>query len=272
MSATVPIQIETLCKSIREVRSETVNKPTLVYFDIIGIAWPIRCMLHLKQVDYDLIQINLKQWGYHTQTGERPVKQCFRNGHMPLYVDEDVSLNQSNLIMTHLAEKLGLISQDKTEKYAAMEVMTHAYDALFHFNGMLPIIIKIAIADDVVNARREAFMGNGIWGVASDGFRSHLDGFSNYLDSNPADSGYFVGDELSIADLHAFNVLCNWYKAFAPETFSNEYPKLDAFIQRIASNPAVGDYILTRQEPTTWFARPDLAIQLTSAEELQGLI
>ena len=36
-------------------------------------------------------------------------------------------------------------------------------------------------------------------------------GVRNYLALNESGSGYIVGERLSMGDLHAFNVLTNWY-------------------------------------------------------------
>ncbi len=272
MTSSIAPSVEELCHRITALNPRSVDRPVLVYFDIIGIAWPIRCALHLKSVDYDLIQISIDQWAYRDDHGVQPVKRCFKNGHVPLYVDAETALNQSTVIMRYLAENLGLGGKTAEQRNGVMEIMSHAYDALFHWNGLLQIIVSMGVPEDVVVARRNAFMGEGFWGLATNGYANHLDAFGNYLRGNPCNSGYFVGETLTIADLHAFNVLCNWYKAFAPERFVTDYPQLDDFVQRIGAIPAVREYIENLQEPTTWFPRPDLAIRLTSAEELAGLV
>lgn len=265
-------KVEALCRTVGDLVSNSSATPTLVYFDIIGIAWPIRCLLHLNNVDYRLVQVSIGEWAYRDAEGGQPLKRCFPNGHVPLYVDGSTRLTQSNQIMLYLARKYGMAGQSQEQELAIMEVMAHAYDALFHWNGLLQIIIKIGISPDVVDSRLDAFMGKGVWGVASNGFRNHLNGFENYLAANPSNSGFFVGEQLSVADLHAFNILCNWYKAFDREVFVESYPTLERFVQRVGAIPKVADYIRTKQEPTTWFPMPNLAIRLTSPGELQGLL
>ncbi len=263
--------VTALRDKIASLEPGTVSKPTLVYFDIIGIGWPIHCLLHLKDVDYDLTRITIQDWMYRDDAGEQALKRAFPNGHVPLYVDTEISISQSIPIMLYLAEQHGLAGADMHQRYQVMEVMGHAYDALFHFSGLLQIIIRTGMDDEVVEARKNAYMGRGQWGVVSGGFDNNLIGFQNYLRRNPAGSGFFVGSDLSIADLHAFNVLCNWYKAFDRERFS-AYTELDQFIQRIAKIPGVTDYIERKQEATPWFQLPQIAISLTSAEYLQGLL
>ena len=81
-----------------------------------------------------------------------------------------------------------------------------------------------------------------------------------------------IGDRLSVADLSAFNILCNWYKSFDRKVFSSEFQLLDAYIQRIALIPSISDYIRNIQEPTTWFDLPSIALRLTTPEELEDLI
>lgn len=264
-------EIEALRERILALAPATVTRPTLVYFDIIGIAWPIRCLLHLKQVDYELIQVSIQQWAYRNEQGEQVLKRAFTNGHMPFYVDQDISISQSLPILQYLAERHGMLGNGEADKYSALEVMHHAYDALFHFNGMLQIVVRPGVGDDVVAARLEAYMGKSQWGLVSNGYDNHLRGFQNYLEGNAAQSGYMVGNDLTVADLHAFNVLCNWYKAFSRERFA-EYPVLEDYIQRVAAYPGVAEYIQTKQELTTWFQLPQVAIRLTSPEELEGLV
>jgi len=97
----------------------------------------------------------------------------------------------------------------------------------------------------------------------------HLDAFERYLAKSDGD--YFVGGSLTAADLQSFNVLRNWYKAFAPDVFRSEYPKLDEFVQRVESLPRIRTYIDNDQEPTTWFQLPEVALRLTSAAELDAI-
>ncbi len=45
---------QALFEKVSQLETGKPDKPTLVYFDIIGIAQPIRCLLHLKDVDHNL--------------------------------------------------------------------------------------------------------------------------------------------------------------------------------------------------------------------------
>ena len=249
-----------------------VAKPTLVYFDIVGIAWPIRCLLHLQEIEYQYVPITLPEWFYHAPDGGQPLKSAFRNRHVPLYVDTEVYLDQSNQILTTLADRAGMMGDSETQAIAVSAVLAHCYDALFHWNGILPVNIRTNIPDEVAQARLDSFMGGEMWGLVTNGYRNQLHAFVNYLQSNPADSGFMVGTRLSAADLGSFNVLCNWYKAFDREIFSSEFALLDDYIQRIVREPGVSDYIRKVQEPTVWFELQSIAMRLHSPGDLQGLV
>ncbi len=264
--------VEKLVTRVEGLSPETSKIPTLVYFDIVGIAWPIRCLLHLSNIDYHYVPVSIQEWSFHSTDGRQPLKSAFSNGHVPLYVDEDVCLNQSNVILTTLARRTGLMGDSEKEALEIEALLAHCYDALFHWNGMLSVNIRLNIPDDVAQARLNAFMGDGVWGIVTNGYRNHLQAFVKYLEANPLQSGFLVGNRLSAADLSAFNVLCNWNKAFDRQVFSQEFPVLNEYIQRIALAPGISDYILKVQEPTVWFKLPTVALRLTSSQELEGLV
>ena len=50
-------------------------------------------------------------------------------------------------------------------------------------------------------------------------YENKLRGFRNFLQENNGGDGFMVGGHLTLADLHAFNVLINWYKSFDRNTF-----------------------------------------------------
>ncbi|TNE36237.1 MAG: hypothetical protein EP347_11640 [Alphaproteobacteria bacterium] len=274
MSDDLAVQAREIATRLKNLSPETTDKPVFVYLDLIGIGWPIRCLLHLKQVDYEHVPIPIQVWMQADEKGEIILRKATKNAHVPFYVDANVVLNQSPAILEYLGDTHGLMGDTPAERWAIKEVMAHAYDALFSWGGMLPIIAKINVPDDVVEARLQAFLGDGgPWGIVGGCYGRNLRAFENYLDAN-ADNpgGFMVGSRLSVADLQSFNVLCNWYKAFDPERFVAGYPKLNDFILRIAAIPQVRDYIETRQEATTWIPIPPMGLRLTTPDSLVGLI
>jgi glutathione S-transferase len=261
-----------LVARVKGLSPDSVSNPTLVYFDIVGIAWPIRVLLHLQNIDYDYVPVTIMDWMTPGPDGTQVLKHAFRNHHVPLYVDQEVYLDHSMQIVTTLAGRAGMMGGNEAEGIAVQAVLAHCYDALFHFNGLLSVNIRLNIADDVAQARLDSFMGGAPWGLVTNGYRNQLSAFVNYLESNQGDSGFMVGDAMTAADLWSFNVLCNWFKAFDREVFSTEFPQLDTYIQHVAAQPGIASYIREVQEPTIWFPLPDVAMRLTSPEDLQGLV
>ncbi|TNE58914.1 MAG: hypothetical protein EP340_03935 [Alphaproteobacteria bacterium] len=274
MSDDLAGQAREIAARLQNLSTGSADKPVFAYLDLIGIGWPIRCLLHLKQIDYELISIPIQVWLQTDEGGEVILRKATNNAHVPLYVDGEVSLNQSLSILEYLGDKHGLMGDTPAERWGVKEVMAHAYDALFSWGGLLPIIAKINVPDGVVEARLQAFLGDGPpWGIVGGCYGRNLKSFENYLDANAHNAGGFmVGSRLSVADLHAFNVLCNWYKAFDPERFKAQHPKLNDFVLRIAAIPEVRDYIQNHQEATTWLPIPPLGLRLTTPEALVGLI
>lgn len=265
-------RIAQLVSRVQALTRGEVAGPTLIYFDVVGIAWPIRCLLHVHKIDYDYVPVTIMDWMFRASDGTRVLKNAFRNHHLPLYVDSEVYLDQSMQIIATLADRVGMMGETATDRASVQAILAHCYDALFHPDGLLTVNVRLNIPDEVAQARLDSFMGGKPWGLVSNGYRNQLSPFVNYLETNRSGSGFMVGECMTAADLSAFNVLCNWFKAFDRELFSTEFPQLDAYIQHIAQQPGIADYIRTVQEATLWFPLPDVAMRLTSPEDLQGLV
>ena len=126
-----------LADQISSLTTQSVVRPTLVYFDVIGIAWPIRCLLHLKQVEYDLIQIPITAWAQRDKAGRQLIKPTLQNGHVPLYVDNKVRLGHSNNIMIYLADKYALFGQHQNERYGGWTTSRPARNLPPGFNCLM---------------------------------------------------------------------------------------------------------------------------------------
>lgn len=267
----ISTDIEQLTQHLDLAKQKKVAKPTLFYLNIHGVVWPIRCLLSIKGIDFEDVQIPIQTWGYRTEDGRQPLKEASPSLHIPVYSDQDVVITQSTTLMYYLAKKHGMLGQGAIEELQVMEVMAQCHDALFHWCGLLPIIGRVGIDPETFDQRMAAFMGEGRWGLVTSGHAINLHGLENYLKRNVSDSGYMVGNDLTFADLHAFNILCNWYKAFNPEAFM-KYPILDDYIKRIGKMADIDRYIKSTKGMTTWLPIPKAGSNLTTTEELEGLL
>ena len=54
------------------------RKPTLVYLDVMGIGWPIHCLLCLAGVDYDFLGLSLIECSAKAPDGRFGSSQRYR--------------------------------------------------------------------------------------------------------------------------------------------------------------------------------------------------
>ncbi|XP_042895702.1 glutathione S-transferase Mu 1 [Parasteatoda tepidariorum] len=87
-------------------------KITVGYWDIRGLAEPIRYLLHFKNVPFEDKRY---QFGDKTWENEKfTLGLDFPN--LPYYIDDKVKLTQSTTILRHLAEKYGMDGKTEEEK------------------------------------------------------------------------------------------------------------------------------------------------------------
>ncbi|GIX96608.1 glutathione S-transferase Mu 1 [Caerostris darwini] len=81
-----------------------MGKPLLGYWDLRGLAEPIRYLLHYVKVDFEDKRYQFTQDGW--QKDKFALGLDFPN--LPYYMEGDVKLTQSTAILRHLARKHGL--------------------------------------------------------------------------------------------------------------------------------------------------------------------
>jgi len=265
-------RVSELTSKIQSISTDTVQKPTLLYLDIIGIGWPIRVLFDVMGVDIEDVRISFPVWLEIKEKFRTQLKGKFRNRHVPRYVDNNVDLQQSVVILQYLGRKYELFGDTPKEELMIQEILCHAYDCIFHFTGMFNANFKGSSNKKPTKYFKENlknFLGE------DGGFQKNMHVFQDYLDANTNNSDFIVGARLSIADLVTFNILCNWYKSFDRYLFLSKFPKLETYVQRIAQNSMIRNYIKTKQSATTWLPGQWgqlLGYKLTTPEELDGLV
>jgi len=282
-----------LVEDVKTTTSQPGMTPTLFYFDIIGILWPVRCLLHMKGVEHRLVSFGMEEWvgqgmGLKYEPGVTPqdptlpfaaLKWAFNGGTVPRYVDEHVDLNDSIAIQLYLARKHGMVGDGSMQdELRVLEAMNYAYNSLFHWSGLFTADWKPLHQDEHSwDASAESFTQQQGFG-----YQGKLLGFRRLLEQNNKglpkgkDSGFLAGKELTMADLHAYNVLANWFKPYDRDQFVSEFPDLDRYLRRVAAaHEGIADYVRTQQEPTTWFPAPigpRFKHRLITPEELEGIV
>lgn len=95
----------------------------LVYFNIRGLAEPIRWMFKIAGVDFIDERINLEDWKDERERFDKQV------GQLPiLYIDEQIELTQVHSVMRYVARQLGFNGNNELETARADEVCELVYD------------------------------------------------------------------------------------------------------------------------------------------------
>jgi len=169
----------------------------LTYFDVRALAEPIRLLFALKGIEYEDVRIERADWP--------KLKPQFPWGNLPVLQDGDIQLAQSGAILRYLAKKFGLDGANATENAKCdemIEVMGDVRQAFFkaHFE---PDATK---KEELVKTLKEETLPNY---------------FKKFDDILAANGGFFVGKQVTYADLHMAAYI---------QTFDGTFPGvLDAF-------------------------------------------
>ena len=132
------IKVKTISKATEVPRAPIDGKPTLVYFDIVGLAHPLRMALALADIEWYDVRIvcgksssdsktNKKEWFVAKERLQKEGVLDFPN--LPYYLDDDVQLVQSDAILRYLGKKHNLMGNDGTvPEYLIDMLMEEARD------------------------------------------------------------------------------------------------------------------------------------------------
>jgi len=83
MTDVLPPRLRELADRLDALMAGPSEMPTLVYLDVMGIGWPIHCLLHLANVDYDFVRLSLIEWSAQDADERFMLKPRVHNGHLP---------------------------------------------------------------------------------------------------------------------------------------------------------------------------------------------
>ena len=163
---------------------------TLVYFPFGGRAAPIRDAFHIGGIAFEDKHIDLDGFTAMKASGELPF------GAVPVLIVDGRMISQSSAILRYAGQLSGLYPSDPVYALRVDEAMDGVDDM------MLPMGASIREED----AERKAAMRKD---MAENSIPTNFARFEKLLLEN-GDTGYLVGDELTIADLkllHSVNKL-----------------------------------------------------------------
>jgi glutathione S-transferase len=180
------------------------------------------------------IEIDLQPTGFPNPTPEFSAASPFKK--MPALVDGDYSLADSSAIIHYLEAKYPepeMIPADPRERGRVIWFDEFADTLLFACGGKI-------FFNKVVAPR---FLGReGDLAVAEAAEREELPPLLDYLERVIPESGYLVGDRLTLADLSVAGPFANFSHCNVTVD-QGRYPKVAAYTQAILSRPSFARYV-----------------------------
>ncbi|KAL6049192.1 Glutathione S-transferase P [Balamuthia mandrillaris] len=209
------------------------TKPTLTYFNFAGRGEVPRLILELAGADYEWVGLSFHgseggDWGeYKSQHGE-----ALAFGQVPRYQDPEAGLDlvQSNAITRCLAQKHGFNGANETE--AALIDQFNEGIGEFGLCGGKAVFPPPGEDPSKVAELRGKFL--------SEDMPKWLGFFERALAKNG--TGYFVGENVSYADLQLLVVLHFLFRMEGVREGLENFPRVKATYEKVANLPKVKAY------------------------------
>ncbi|GFS39621.1 glutathione S-transferase Mu 1 [Nephila pilipes] len=193
-----------------------MGKVTFGYWNIRGLAEPIRVLLHYKKVDFEdkRYVLGTDEWS----------NEKFNLGldfpNLPYYMEGDIKISQSTTILRYLARKHGLDGKDDKQKLRVSLAEQQIVD-------MRMALINLSYSDNFESAK----------GDFTKKIPDQMKQFEKFL----GDRKYIAGDEITYVDFLAYETF-DLYRLFQADALEG-CPNLQAFQNRIKNLPELRGYL-----------------------------
>ncbi|ESO82572.1 hypothetical protein LOTGIDRAFT_134409 [Lottia gigantea] len=194
----------------------------LHYFDFAGRAEIARLLFHGAEREFDDVRYTEKEWA------EFKPKTPF--GVLPVLEIDGKMFGESHAIYNYLAKQFGFYGNNNLEQLEIDVVMSLMKE-------MEPFILE-AFFETPDEKKKEELITRG--------FKENIPAYLRKNEKIMQDSGYFVGDKLSLADIAVYD-LTNFFMRRDPNLMT-PYPKLSASRKLIETYPGIAAYIKSRQK------------------------
>ncbi|ODN01721.1 Glutathione S-transferase 2 [Orchesella cincta] len=219
----------------------------MFYFNIRGLAEPIRWMFQIAGVDFIDERISLEDWKVEKQQFSKQV------GQLPiLYIDESIELTQVHSVMRYVARQLGFNGKNEMETARADEVCELVYDLRLcavaykdSFSSKTPDIVRHTVFRDFRNEpsiAKKALMRKHLLELH---FPKYFSRFAKLLDEGEGE--YIAGSTLTYADFVLANFLDVAEDNVNPDILK-DFPTLVDLKDRIFNIPEVQEFIYSTRK------------------------
>lgn len=195
--------------------------------------------LALEQAGADYVDVARGEGGMRSMM--RGLKAGPHPAFAPPYLKVgDLVIGQTAAILLYLGPRLGLASEDEGERLWIHQIQLTLMDLVLEAHDTHhPIGGELYYEDQKPEAlkRSELFRNSRM--------PKHFGWLERVLDQNPAKSGWLVGEDVTYADLSAFQVVAGLTYAFPKATAQalKAAPKLAALAERVAALPNIAAYL-----------------------------
>ncbi len=189
----------------------------------------VRVVLAEKGLDYEHEQVN----PFAGPPGWRDISPL---GKIPAFKDGDRTLADSSVICAYLEKRFPTPALYPTDPYDYARAL---WFEEFMDGGVVPVVGPKVFFPLVL---QPIFSGGQapsaeVEALAKKTFEEDAAPLFAYLEKELGDRDYFVGNQLTIADIAVASIMVNpWLAGFAPER--KRFPKLRAFLDRVWSRPS----------------------------------
>jgi len=203
----------------------------LTYFNSRGKAEIIRLIFALADVKYED-----KRYEYSAWPGEIKKTLDLPFGQLPTLAIDGVLYSQVLPITRYLAEKYGLAGKTDLDRLRADMIIHCTEDVLFKL-----IRARMEENSEIKEKLVKKF--------SDEELPQYCGHFDKMLKQNKGGQGFLVGDSITWADLHLFQLLTAYVPMInVKPDYINAYPDLKAFTERVSKNPKIAAWIARRPE------------------------
>jgi len=209
-----------------------MGKLVLGYWNIHGLASPIRFLLELAGAEYEEELYTIEKKDEWFEGKKESLGLLYPN--LPYIVDGDVKMTEHLAIMRYIARKYNLAPTTEQEIIVSDQTESFVFDIRFRF-------YRTAYNTDNYEASKVEFLE-----LANKKLP--------YLNNLLANNEYVVGDRLTYVDVVVYDFLL-LMRAFEPELISKN-ANLARFIDTIQKLPKMNDYMNSNRWVKRTFCAP----------------
>jgi glutathione S-transferase len=233
-------------------------KIKLSYFDIEGVAEPIRLALKVNGVDFEDDRVSFDTW-------RSSVKETTKFGQLPVMTLDDGEAIAQSGAMLRFAGRLKDSPLYPAGDIAKCLLIEEALGLAGDFDRSLQPSLYIGMAPknygfpEGYNKTPEG--QERIKKLRQEFAAETLPRFMSYYDKLLGDNAYFAGNEMTIADCYILPQLRKFTRGIIdhiPNDILDKYPKITGWMARMYENPAIAKhYSMVPSPPATTEEKSD---------------